>query len=68
MLPDERKYALQDPANEKKWGVRLSDALERAKKGKLFAGHTLYITSKVEPSYVRKQPLPTGVDPWIFLF
>ncbi|KAK7677912.1 hypothetical protein QCA50_019102 [Cerrena zonata] len=40
---------LSDPANEKKLGVNLKDALERAEKnkGKLFSGMTFYITSKI---------------------
>lgn len=45
----EDDFLLSDPANEKKLGVNLKDALERAKenKGKLFDGMTFYITPKI---------------------
>ncbi|OJT11416.1 BRCT-containing protein 1 [Trametes pubescens] len=48
LLPEE-DYMIQDPETEKKYGVNISDALKRAKKnaGKLFAGKTFYVTSKV---------------------
>lgn len=47
-LPEEN-YALQDPENEKKYGFKLSDALQRARDNgrKLFAGKMFYVTPKV---------------------
>ncbi|KAI0278529.1 hypothetical protein BC826DRAFT_649275 [Russula brevipes] len=48
LLPAD-KYALADPANEKKWRFKLAGALKRAKakKGQLFAGKVFYVTNKV---------------------
>jgi len=48
LLPTD-KYALVDPASEKKWKFKLKDALKRAKakKGRLFAGKIFYVTNKV---------------------
>ncbi|KAJ3548369.1 hypothetical protein NM688_g5307 [Phlebia brevispora] len=45
----EADYALKDSANEAKYGVKLIDALRRAKKnaGTLFQGMTFYVTPKV---------------------
>lgn len=45
----ESDYALNDSVSEKKYGFKLSDALDRAKAngGKLFAGKTFYVTSRV---------------------
>ncbi|THV02405.1 hypothetical protein K435DRAFT_717243 [Dendrothele bispora CBS 962.96] len=52
-LLSEDRYRLKDSANEKKYDVRLADALARAKekKGTLFKGKRFYITGKVEVSY-----------------
>jgi hypothetical protein len=40
---------LKDSENEKKFQFKLADALRRAKSlgGRLFAGHTFYVTPKV---------------------
>ena len=45
----EDDFLLSDPVNEKKFGVDLKRALERARSssGKLFEGMTFYITAKV---------------------
>jgi mediator of DNA damage checkpoint protein 1 len=45
----EGEYLLEDTVNEKKFNFKLADALQRAKKigGRLFAGHTFYVTPKV---------------------
>ncbi|KAL4242530.1 hypothetical protein ABKN59_011898 [Abortiporus biennis] len=45
----EDDYLLNDPDNEKKFGFKLSEALDRARKnpGRLFAGITFYVTTKV---------------------
>lgn len=45
----EDTFVLKDPDNEDKFGFRLADALQRAKAnaGKLFAGHTFYVTPHV---------------------
>jgi hypothetical protein len=39
---------LDDPDGEQKYHFILDEALQRAKRGKLFAGFTLYVTPKVE--------------------
>ncbi|KAJ7132847.1 hypothetical protein C8R43DRAFT_652591 [Mycena crocata] len=48
LLPED-DYLLQDAAAEKKYGFKLSEAVARAKehKGKLFQGHTFFVTPKV---------------------
>jgi mediator of DNA damage checkpoint protein 1 len=45
----EENYALADPANEKKFGFKLSEALIRAKSsnGRLFSKKVFYVTPKV---------------------
>ena len=46
----EDDYLLQDPANETKFGFKLSEALERAKRngGNLFGGMTFHVTPRVQ--------------------
>ncbi|KAH9931350.1 uncharacterized protein B0H18DRAFT_991337 [Fomitopsis serialis] len=48
LLPED-KFLLKDPANEDKFGFKLTDALARAKAngGKLFKGLTFYVTPHV---------------------
>ncbi len=48
-LVAEENYALQDDANEKKYNLKLAEALLRAKanQGQLFAKKTFYVTPKV---------------------
>lgn len=48
-LTAESDYLLKDAAGEAKFGVKLADALRRAKanQGKLFEGMTFYVTPKV---------------------
>ncbi|TFK70491.1 hypothetical protein BDN72DRAFT_958770 [Pluteus cervinus] len=48
-LQPEDKYQLHDKDNEEKYGVKLTDALERSRKlsGKLLAGKTFYFTPKI---------------------
>lgn len=44
----EANYALDDTENEKKYKVRLKDAIQKVREGSpLFAGKTFYVTSKV---------------------
>lgn len=44
----ENDYALCDEAGEEKFSFKLKDAIERAKRGKVFAGKTFYVTPKVQ--------------------
>lgn len=44
----EQNYLLRDEAGEEKFSFKLKDAIERAKKGKIFAGKTFYVTPKVQ--------------------
>ncbi|KAJ6593333.1 hypothetical protein B0H19DRAFT_17663 [Mycena capillaripes] len=48
LMPEE-DYLLQDDAGDSKYNFSLTDAVSRAKtlKGKLFEGHTFYVTAKV---------------------
>ncbi|KAF9506201.1 hypothetical protein BS47DRAFT_1489475 [Hydnum rufescens UP504] len=46
LLP-EADFKLDDPDGEQKYHFILDEALQRAKRGKLFAGFTLYVTPKV---------------------
>ncbi|KDQ07132.1 hypothetical protein BOTBODRAFT_616780 [Botryobasidium botryosum FD-172 SS1] len=50
-LLDEESYLLKDPANEAKYNFKLSEALERAKEGKLLEGLTFYVTPKVSVEF-----------------
>ncbi|CAK5281580.1 unnamed protein product [Mycena citricolor] len=47
LLPEE-KYLIKDKDGEAKWGVKLIDAMDRAKEldGKLFENHIFYVTPK----------------------
>lgn len=60
----EEGYLLTDQDNEEKYGFQLADALERARenKGKLFAGLTFLITSKVpvEPKLLKNVVVAGG--------
>jgi hypothetical protein len=49
VLTAEDDHLLEDVDNEEKYNFKLTDALRRAKKtrGRLFAGHTFYVTPKV---------------------
>ncbi|KAF8336688.1 BRCT domain-containing protein, partial [Amanita rubescens] len=47
LLP-EKNYLLRDEAGEEKFSLKLKDAIERAKGGKIFAGKTFYVTPKVQ--------------------
>ena len=40
---------INDKAGEKKWDFKFDEALERARKGKVFDGKTFYLTNKIEP-------------------
>ena len=40
----EKKYALKDPEN--KYGLDLEESLNKARKGKVFAGKTFYLAGK----------------------
>jgi hypothetical protein len=44
----ENDYALCDKAGEEKFSFKLKDAIARAKRGKVFAGKTFYVTPKVQ--------------------
>ena len=44
----EKDFKLDDPDGEQKYQFILDEALERAKRGKLFAGYTIYLTPKVD--------------------
>ncbi|KAK2464910.1 hypothetical protein APHAL10511_002986 [Amanita phalloides] len=46
LLP-EKSYLLRDEAGEEKFSFKLKDAIERAKRGKMFADRTFYVTPKV---------------------
>ena len=69
-LPDvqfnaaEEDYLLQDDAGEAKYQFTLADALKRAKelKGKLFFGHTFYVTRhvKIDPAMLKSVVLANG--------
>ncbi|CAD6897913.1 unnamed protein product [Tilletia controversa] len=50
-LQEEANYPIQDPKNERKYKVKLEDALERsrAKPGKLLRKHEFYMTRNVKP-------------------
>lgn len=47
IAPDD--FLLSDPANEKKWKFKLTDAVSRAKqnKGQIFRGLAFYVTTRV---------------------
>ncbi|KAE8218360.1 hypothetical protein CF319_g7751 [Tilletia indica] len=51
-LQEEANFPIQDPKNERKYKVKLEDALERsrAKPGKLLRKHEFYMTRNVKPA------------------
>ncbi|KAK0519639.1 regulator of Ty1 Transposition [Tilletia horrida] len=63
-LQEESNFPIQDPKSERKYGIKLEDALERsrAKPGKLLRKHEFYMTRNVKPAadVLRKVILAAG--------
>jgi len=43
-------FILKDPTNEKKWGFKLEDTLQKATRAPLLAGLSIHVTGNVKPS------------------
>ncbi|KAF9978690.1 hypothetical protein BGZ73_001045 [Actinomortierella ambigua] len=54
---DESGYPLKDAAGEKKYKIKLADAMKRARQGKVFAGCLFYFTPNTQPKMGVLKPL-----------
>jgi hypothetical protein len=57
---DDSPFILSDTANEKKWGFRLQDSLDRARSRKIFEGLIFFISRRTVVSPVSLFSLPSS--------